>query len=523
MKYLSSIGAIGKQLPKVDENPLPCMGGIELTDTWGLYNIKMSSHDRNITISSPFGDVKMNALTGISISAPNGNIKISGKNVEIHASNRLSVTSGENIKNGGYFACFSKKGLEKNIGTGIGKVITGVTGLDKWLDFSILRTLLEIVIRPVDGTLELKSYRYLLMEAGGGEACIEPRFYKEGYDQNARAFSFTELKLFLESFEPIGGIVDAFVRDFITKYNAAANALANFTDEDIAPGDGAADEHKKIQVPANKNKLIEDLAAKKDIFEVFSYVRGMTFSVLDDYDYIASVETKCSTLYNAIKAVRNHAATRSTLLNDLDTNLQHVFGYKYFGALFRALKDELKYNTYSKVFESIISDATNRLGQDLKELDRDHFAAVKPDNTYDTEKQTIKRKFAHSIITRYADQLFKTIEVKSDATNPTPFNNNDSWAHFRASIQFSRSEDFVNELLSSTVGSMLSDNPADMEKNIWTYEGDIWGVSAVGEILFANKDAKTYRFITGGSHLQSYDNPDYINGFQEDFKRLIEY
>ena len=52
-----------------------------------------------MSISSPWGDVKINAFTGISISAPNGDIKITGKNVTIAAGNNLTLTSGTNIRN----------------------------------------------------------------------------------------------------------------------------------------------------------------------------------------------------------------------------------------------------------------------------------------------------------------------------------------------------------------------------------------------------------------------------------------
>jgi len=41
--------------------------------------------------------VNLNAFQGISIEAPNGDIEIKGKNVSIEASNRLSLSSGENI------------------------------------------------------------------------------------------------------------------------------------------------------------------------------------------------------------------------------------------------------------------------------------------------------------------------------------------------------------------------------------------------------------------------------------------
>ena len=73
------------------------MGGIEFTDEHGLYSISMSSDKRAISIDSPLGKVNISAFTGITISAPNGNVRIEGKNIDIVAGNNLSISSGNNI------------------------------------------------------------------------------------------------------------------------------------------------------------------------------------------------------------------------------------------------------------------------------------------------------------------------------------------------------------------------------------------------------------------------------------------
>ena len=72
-------------------------GGFTMSDYYGIYKISGSTDKRNVTISSPWGDVKMDAFTGITISAPNGDVKIKGKNVTIEAGNNLKLESGTNI------------------------------------------------------------------------------------------------------------------------------------------------------------------------------------------------------------------------------------------------------------------------------------------------------------------------------------------------------------------------------------------------------------------------------------------
>ena len=160
-----------------DQNMVDLTGGINITDRYGLYQINMSSDKRSVNIASPLGNVSLNAFTGITISAPNGNVKIEGKNVSISASNKLSLTSGTAV--GDHFVNPPDKlnSLESWENWGLGGLLT--VGEDvmnrticKWLDLSFFRTILEVFTRPVDGTLKIKSNTYVLIEAGKGKAQI---------------------------------------------------------------------------------------------------------------------------------------------------------------------------------------------------------------------------------------------------------------------------------------------------------------------------------------------------------------
>jgi len=59
-----------------------------------------------VKINSCWGNVEVNAFTGISINAPNGNISIKGKNVSIEAGNNLTLK---------YITSTSKSGLTYNM------------------------------------------------------------------------------------------------------------------------------------------------------------------------------------------------------------------------------------------------------------------------------------------------------------------------------------------------------------------------------------------------------------------------
>ena len=136
------------------------MGSTEFTDYYGIYSVKMSSTDRSVTINSPFGKVAMNAFTGISISAPNGDISIAGKNITLTAGNNITIESGVNAQPG------STRYYADQIFGAVGNYLTD-TLLPKVVDLGYIRNVLEIFLKPCEGTLSLKSGRYLLMQAGG--------------------------------------------------------------------------------------------------------------------------------------------------------------------------------------------------------------------------------------------------------------------------------------------------------------------------------------------------------------------
>ena len=141
-------------------------GGFEISDYYGVYAIKGSTHGRSIDISSPFGTVSIDSLTGISINAPLGDVKIVGKNVSIEARNNLTIESGTNVK--GYLdGTNTKNCLQKLYTHYLEDVANDI------IDLSHYRHILEMFLRPIGGTMLVKSNRYMCFEAGKGETLIE--------------------------------------------------------------------------------------------------------------------------------------------------------------------------------------------------------------------------------------------------------------------------------------------------------------------------------------------------------------
>lgn len=155
-------------------------GGFQLTDKYGIYKITGSTTERNITVSSPWGDVNMSAFTGITISAPNGDISIKGKNVSIQAGNNLELISGTNVGRKLY------EHTDTNAGSFSEILIDIVAAVEKKLaskleiiDLSFVRSLVEVLLYPVEGAMTVRSNRFLKLEAGKGKCDYPATAYKD--------------------------------------------------------------------------------------------------------------------------------------------------------------------------------------------------------------------------------------------------------------------------------------------------------------------------------------------------------
>ena len=202
-----------------------CTGGIHIGDRFGLYELSMSSHNRKITVSSPMGDVSIDAFSGITLTAPNGNVKIVGKNVSIEAGNNIEITAGNNIQ-------YPVEGHPKKrykLTNGIKAAAVGILGSAvgagaKYIDLTFVRTMAEVFLRPIEGTGCIKSKRYLMLEAGKGQAHIPQERYspKEKQDIEVEQDFYNCL---MDCVEAINTRCDDIVQAYKTTWNAAYEKL----------------------------------------------------------------------------------------------------------------------------------------------------------------------------------------------------------------------------------------------------------------------------------------------------------
>ena len=220
-------GAVGAW-PYGNENSADFGGGFELSDRYGFYKITGSTDDRNITIESPVGTVNLNAFQGISIEAPNGDIEIKGKNVSIEASNRMSLSSGENIAKKLWYQDAEDAVVMPEIS---GTLLTLKDKLwDQFVDMSFLRCVLEWFLVPVNGTLKIKSETFVAIEAGEGttEVPADSLRYGKGYDSNANIKDKESINKVPMTACLIVMNVKALVDKIHAKYDAVCDATAAF-------------------------------------------------------------------------------------------------------------------------------------------------------------------------------------------------------------------------------------------------------------------------------------------------------
>ena len=205
-------------------------GSTEICDHYGIYSIKGCTDSRNITIKSPWGDVKINAFTGITISAPNGDVKIAGKNVTIEAGNNLKLTSGTNIQQkfiSRYGKDISALMVTQDISKRAAKKVLEL-GLQT-VDLTLIRNMVEVGFKPQEGTLELKSNRYLKLSAGGASAGFPDEIYanpkKKAQETLKESGTLKMAPAILELLKKIGPCVDALVDDYKTQYQDCISKL----------------------------------------------------------------------------------------------------------------------------------------------------------------------------------------------------------------------------------------------------------------------------------------------------------
>lgn len=492
------------------------LGGIELTDKYGMYKISMSSHERSVSIESPFGNVDINAFTGISINAPNGDISITGKNVEITAHDKLTLNSGKNIKSEGYWKKFADG---EAWGKAIADTVVGST-VGRFFDLTLIRSIFEVFIRPIDGTLQIHSNRFLKLEAGKGSAYIPSANYvaREKEDQEKN----NDMAVFIYLMKSISDPLNKFVAGFIPLFNAVRSAReALKTHFDGATPDMAA--------PASLDELTKTCFADNWSYKVADAVDDATEKQIDK---------KVDRLDKATQALLKYAKTYDHIYDSIEKRTK-VMPDKSFKDRVKELFTKVNYTADAQTVlhwdneANILYKKVKAVLEYANSVDANLFSADLATAEFEGNKKVLKRKLAFQIFERARGNaaIFDSFKVKAanytkeGLTAPTdtaaPFSDED-WAKYLSGFEFEKKED--KEGFLASVVSGMKDSVMDSLEQVYLFERSVWGPDAKGDILFSNTKDKTIKFEDNGvtkkvANSEFYDSDGHVvTRFVDDLK-----
>lgn len=507
------------QYPDVSDDfgfPKEAAGGIRIGDRYGLYTIDMSSDKRSVKISSSMGTVSLNAFTGITISAPNGDVTIEGKNVNIKAGNNLSLTSGLNIDTEKFYWSGDGKKWTKEIIGDLTKTIFK-NEASPFLDLSLERQLIEAFLRPIEGTLCVKSKRYLKLEAGNGSAMVEADQFSRNYalDEGSNHGVYEQLSQLIAN---VSGLFDQIEANFIKNLGDVKTAKVNY--------DTVADAFiKKKMIKLDDEE--EELGYDEPGFDVYEYeVLNAVFKLnpntdwelLDD-DNLKKIFIAGSINYdkveyktiddklNKYKQVANPYGKSIYDLRCFMNNLKSIFTQPLLKNDLDANKqlNELAEKWYDTICDEIQSEWEKATAPSKRDA---FFDDANPPQWFD--KKVYKRKWAaffiHDIAGRFGminiKPFLRANYSKSEIpTTPTAFADDTKWNELMGKVSCKPDDSMrwtiAKALYDNSIGAMIKAvNPMGWYKTFTRY---IWDDKKPGQILMSAKAGATYTIDENGN------------------------
>ena len=512
LDYIKGVLPMASSLVDCQETNDLC-GGIEIKDRYGLYKIDLSSNGRSVTIESPMGNIDLNAFTGITVSAPNGNIEIKGKNVSIAASNKLTLESGSAV---------SERFVGKPSWDNLKELADKTIG--EFIDLTFLRTVIEVFTRPVDGTLKVKSNTYVLIEAGQGSAQIPRDDFMKPEWEDSRGNDFVTKGPLLGC---IFATMDKLVADADDKFNAiktayeavktAADSYKQYKNENVNYYEKLTKQKvddiislmygKRNDKSVDINTIIKETDFEFDKNDDFKYVTiGTTFKKPDRKDGEKDTDYKCrvDTAEKEFKDKETKDKKRQQMRKDLIA-LAKKLGQSL-KVLFSATKvwseydipadqrtafyfnDKLKGKIQGK---DIFIDLVSKVNSGTIDLTRDFSA-------YDTEMTKLHRAIVYELINDASTAASYSRLFSIDATGSTvnDFGDATAWKQFTEAIKepsdpvLSKGQMFKKAMKSYFQENWYNDW-VDATRNIHK-----WKAPEKGRILFSDVPDKTLHFDT---------------------------
>lgn len=542
-------------------------GGFQLTDKYGIYSISGSTDGRNVSVRSPWGDVMINAFTGINIMAPNGDINIVGKNVKIAAGNNLTLTSGTNIMN----LVKNKDDNNQYVYWDTQKVISAVAEklVQKNLqivDVKMLRSVVEIIMRPVEGTLTLKSMRFMKLEAGTRHQCAFP---KNGYkklttetavtagtaiDQkksNRNTLNAENFVLIKRTINGMAAFADELMDNFLKKCNAMVNQRKKFdeaidilkllaNDKDSAVCSSYADLQDAVfwKAGGDANLTADDLGFDDnnvgiikdgdDDAAIIGYITGGQFDEASMTD-----DQKKNEALRVCSLRRIH---RNKVLKQAQKLRKMIYEFLNFNVDDKMIKKHFKSYKYPSTYQTKLKDSSDKAHCANAIIYKDYPAKAlnNPVELSEGTKKYMRRLMIYNILVEigFTDGTrLNTTENPAPDTADLSTDGDKSLANDKYWIKYVGSLSGVPIVKKQLTGTAL-DKVADTVKKAsgisdadtliqdWG-EHNVWGSSDNGTILLATND-KTYS-LTGNALNEVTPASPTLSSFKDDAADLIQY
>lgn len=513
----------GDKLPKESKD---LAGGISISDRYGLYSIDMSSDKRSIKIKSSMGTVTLNAFTGITISAPNGDVKIEGKNVSIKAGNNLTLTSGANID--------TRKKMKKKV-WGITKLERGAVVEDMilsrvikefvtpFIDVSLARTVWETILRPIEGTTLIKSHRYLKLEAGSGKAMIQ----HDRYTTVSIEAKTQKLMVFIKQcIKDIDTMITGFCTNYRTLWSDGYTAMDTYNNNANEVNDPQKNIYLKTPKTPSKDDIVNEA---KDLAEQ-AVKNG--FLIPQWYDWDDKDDLFKNKLKDAITVPDKESYL--DLANGVGKNVYELIMYiRLFGTIYTApanLADSVEKDVKNALNSSLLSlaDACQKEWNDY--YDNTHkgdFLSVQSPSDIFSKDTFLKRKWVGLFLlqikkTELSYKFILNLNYKEENLSEAMLTNDMEWNTFVNALS-----GFQNPLVKTTVDDLLK----PLKDSFIPFANPIldmkmWSENASGQILLSDDPDCTVKFDKGhldtnGNHLATFDEETNQSNFDEVKKKLV--
>lgn len=485
-------------------------GGFELTDNYGTYKISGSTDGRNVSIASNWGDVKIDAFTGISISAPNGDVSITGKNVSIKAGNNLTIESGTNVDYKLWKSKESTKStaslLMQDVGTRVAKRLAEVA-MD-FLDLSIVRSAVEIFFRPVEGSLTVKSNRFLKLEAGNSSCHYPPNAYN--LDEKMKILDNIKIMSIIEGADLMGGIwyairdIPGICENIINKYidtqekvKAALHDLRNNIDQ---LGNIATDNPQHNKRICKTYEELKEVLWSQDKDEDWGEEK-IEFSE----DVSIAEDARVDNVIQQMSDWRNQRVTyRKNILNDYNLLRKNIYILTHMEATkedinlwFGYIKEKESPKDFKEKLQAIFSKkmCPEVIYADVSKARQ----KAEANETYDVNK-SLELKYLRRVVGINVLDVFGFLAIRTAPDLlPTPSSKRADWENGNSIMNDQTWSNFANNLKEVP---LLEKAPTSELKqdfiNIWNAEKDkimfwkdvpeikTWGEGKNGQILFGS-------------------------------------